>query len=70
MTKLNRDLHLYGGKLLIPVIYLYFDFCKMLIVVTAKNTLNRKAAMEVITRPWMTRKAVMITASIKVSDCF
>ena len=42
----------------------------MLIVVTAKNTLNRKAAMEVIMRPWMTRKAVMITASIKVSDCF
>lgn len=68
MTKLNRDLHLYGGQLLI--IYLYFDFFKMLIVVTAKNTLNRKAAMEVIMRPWMTRKAVMITASIKVSDCF
>ena len=68
MTKLNRDLHLCGGQLLI--IYLYFDFFKMLIVVTAKNTLNRKAAMEVIMRPWMTRKAVMITASIKVSDCF
>ena len=57
-----------GGQLLI--IYLYFDFFKMLIVVTAKNTLNRKAATEVIMRPWMTRKAGMITASIKVSDCF